>query len=415
MSLTPFDRSVRFNGKRLHLGVSGSVASYKSCDLVRTWKKLGIHVSVTLSDSACRFVSPLLFESLGALPVYGSMFADNEDCFAHLTPGQTAQAMILAPASADTLARLAQGRASDMLSAQALAFDGPLVLAPAMNPRMWGNPATRANVARLREYGAIFVGPDSGGTACGDEGVGRLAPLSEIFLAALKAISPQDMGNFKVMVTLGPTREPWDKVRFWSNPSSGRMGACLAVAAWLRGARVTAVCGPVAPLCLPAEIDRIDVSSANDMYEAARDCWPSMDMGMFCAAVADFSPIPPENGGTEHKFKKSDAPQGLRISFRTNPDILLALSTEKRHDQKILAFAAETAPDMESLLPLAQAKLYRKKADILAANRINSDDSGFAANSNRMLVVDKTGRNEQWPLQDKADAAWDLCSWLLRI
>ena len=224
----PFDQSTRFAHKRLHLGVCGSVACYRATDLLRAWLKLGIHVSVTLTDGARRFVTPLLFESLGALPVYGGMFEPGQDIFAHLEPGQRAQAMVVAPVSADALARLAHGAAADMLSAQALAFDGPLVLAPAMNPRMWTHPATRANAALLEQRGARFVGPDRGGTACGDEGRGRLAALPEIFLAGLRALAPQDMAGLRVMVTLGPTREAWDGVRFWSNPSSGLMGAALA-------------------------------------------------------------------------------------------------------------------------------------------------------------------------------------------
>ena len=280
-----------------------------------------------------------------------------------------------------------------------------------MNPRMWSHPATRANAALLEQRGARFVGPDNGGTACGDDGQGRLAALPEIFLAGLQALSPQDMAGLRVMVTLGPTREAWDGVRFWSNPSSGLMGSALAVCAWLRGAEVTAICGPGVSAFLPRGVQRHDVTNAHGMYEAARGLWPDMDMGMFTAAVADFSPAPLG----ERKFKKSEAPDGFSLDFRPNPDILHNLAAVRRPGQKVLGFAAETAPDMDALLPLARAKLARKKADLLAANRVTAVGSGFGTPTNSMAVADARGREEIWPSQSKADVAWELCTWLLRI
>lgn len=407
---TPVDQSTHFERKRLHLGVCGSVACYRAADLLRAWTGMGIHVSATLTPGARRFVAPLLFESLGANPVYEDMFSPGQDVFSHLEPGQHAHAMVVAPASADALFRLAHGAAGDMLAAQALAFDGPLIIAPAMNPRMWSNPATQANIDLLRQRGARIVTPACGGTACGEQGEGRLAALHDIFLTALRALAPQDMAGKRVMVTLGPTREAWDGVRFWSNPSTGLMGAALAACAWLRGAEVAVVCGPGVRARLPREIARIDVVSARDMFEAAAGLWPDMDMGMFTAAVADFSPQP----FGPRKFKKVDAPDGLTVAFTPNPDILRTLSHERKPGQKVLGFAAETAADMQALLPLARAKLQGKKADVLAANRINSTDSGFGSPTNSMAVVDAAGREEIWPTQSKADVAWELCSWLLR-
>lgn len=413
---TALDGSTRFAGRRLHLGVCGSIAAYRAADLLRQWQRLGIHVSLCLSRGARQFVTPLLFESLGAAPVYHDLPADESrdslGTFAHLEPGQTAHAMLVAPASADALARLAQGRADDMLAAQALAFDGPLVLAPAMNPRMWAHPATQANVATLCARGAQLVIPDTGGTACGDEGRGRLAPLPEIFLAALKALCQQDMAGQRVMVTLGPTRESWDGVRFWSNPSSGLMGAALASCAWVRGAEVWAVCGPGLRHWLPQAVTRCEVTTARQMFEAASELWPGMDMGMFTAAVADFSPVPPASPG---KFKKALAPEGFSVEFTPNADILQSLAAGRRSGQKVLAFAAETATDTTALLPLARAKLARKQADLLAANCVNAAGSGFATSTNSMAVVDASGTEAIWPLQSKADVAWELCSWLLRI
>ncbi|GHU93963.1 phosphopantothenoylcysteine decarboxylase [Deltaproteobacteria bacterium] len=345
------------------------------------------------------------------MPVYQGMFSPGDNIFAHLEPGQSAEAYVIAPASADALSRLVHGAASDMLSAQALAFDKTLIIAPAMNPRMWAHRATRANAALLQERGIVIIEPACGDTACGNEGQGRLADLSDIFLAVLRALAPQDMAGRKVLVTLGPTREPWDGARFWSNPSSGRMGTAMAVCAWLRGAEVTAVCGPGEAIWLPPGIVRINVGSAREMFAAARDSWPQMDMGMFVAAVADFFP---KSLGPD-KFKKSETPQGFSIEFCPNPDILQTLAAHRRPDQKLLGFAAESTPDMESLLPLTREKRLRKNADLLAANRINAQGSGFGSHTNRMAVIDAHGHEVIWPEQSKADVAWDLCSWLLRI
>ncbi len=407
---TPVDLCTQFANARLHLGVCGSVACYRAVDLLRAWRGMGIHVSATLTRGARQFVTPLLFGSLGAAPVYEDMFTPGQEIFAHLEPGQHAGGMVVAPASADALRRLAQGAADDMLAAQALAFDGPLVIAPAMNPRMWAHAATQANVRLLRERGAVIVQPGTGGTACGDEGQGRLAPLHDIFLAALRSLAPQDMTGKRVLVTLGPTREQWDGVRFWSNPSSGRMGGALAVCAWLRGAEVTALCGPGVSLSLPCGLERRDVRSAREMYDAARELWPRMDMGMFTAAVADFSPRP--FGAA--KFKKADAPQGFSVEFAPNPDILRTLAAERTPEQKVLGFAAETPDNMDALLELARVKLAAKQADVLAANDVNAPGSGFGAATNAVAVADAGGRGEIWPTRSKADVAWDLCTWVLR-
>ena len=405
MSASPFHNSRRFTGKRLHLGVCGSIACYKALDLLRALHALDIHVSVTLTDGARRFVTPLLFEALGAMPVYGRMF-EGDEVFDHLEPGQRAQAMLVAPASADALSRLATGAASDMLSAQALAFDGPLVVAPAMNPRMWRNPATQANVDILRERGFIFVGPDSGVVACHDEGQGRLADLRMIYLAGLKALTPQDMEGRTVMLTLGPTRETWDDVRFWTNGSTGVMGASIAVAAWLRGAEVHAVCGPV-DVWMPedAAFHRHDVTSASQMLDKARELWPSADVGVFTAAVADFRPEPHGPG----KFKKDRAGEGFSLSFLPNADILRTLAEERSEGQVIVGFAAESVPDMDALGLAVHHKLAVKGADMIVGNRIFD---GFGRAANRVYVADSQGRDEVWPDMPKPQVAWKILDWI---
>lgn len=390
---------------RLHLGVTGSIAAYRAPDLVRQWQDAGLSVSVTLTAAAQKFITPLTFTALGAAPVYTSLFDDPQapSPFAHLEPGQVAQALVIAPASASTLARLAQGQADEILACQTLAFRGRPVIAPAMNPAMWSNPATQANIATLRSRGYAVVEPGWGRTACGEEGQGRLADLREIYLAGLCALAPQDMRGMRVLVTLGPTREHWDGLRYWTNPSTGAMGASIAVAAWMRGARVEAICGPGTPW-LPSGIVRHDVDSAREMFETASDLWPQCDAGVFTAAVADFSPEPA--GDAAHKFKKSSAPDGFSIRFIPNPDILKTLSLSRRPEQKVIGFAAESM-DLETSV---RGKLVSKKADLVVGNLIRD---GFGTADNTVFVADASGREERWTHLSKPDVAWRLLSWLL--
>lgn len=412
MKANPFYMSGKFAGKRIHLGISGSIACYKACDLLRSLLGLEILVSATLSPGAREFISPLLIRSLGA-PVHDSMFRDR-DVFAHLAPGQEADLLAVVPASANMLAKLANGLCDDMLAAQCLAFAGPLLIAPAMNPRMWAHPATQANAQILRARGAELVGPASGKVACGTEGQGRLADLTEIFLSCLKPLAPDDLLGQDVLVTLGPTREYWDGVRFWSNPSSGTMGAALATCAWLRGAQIHAICGPDLRVTLPAGVSRIEVVSAKEMFAACLELWPKMSIGICCAAVSDFAPLrPPE--GDSLKAAKRDLDGGLAIQFTRNPDILATLARERRPGQKLLGFAAQIAPDLASLAQYAREKLAAKKADLLAANRVNRGDGAFGSDTNSVLVLDQNGRMETWQSLPKADIAWELITWLLTL
>lgn len=410
----PFAKSTKFADKYLHLGISGSIACYRSADLLRDLLKIQMRVSVTLTSGARHFVTSLLFRALGAEPVYGEMFGDERDVFGHLEPGEKADALAIVPASANIIAKLANGLADDMLSAQALAFPGKPLIAPAMNPRMWAHGATRDNIQKLLDRGALLVPPGTGLAACGDEGQGRLAAIPEIFLGILKALSPQDMQSLRVMVTMGPTREKWDGVRFWSNPSSGLMGCALATAAWLRGAEVTAICGPGLNVYLPGSVRRINVTNAKEMLAEAEKIWPDCSLGLFSAAVSDFMPERPENADSL-KVKKKDLQQKLSINFSANPDIIKTLCQNKRANQKALGFAAEITPDMQSLLPLALGKLNSKNADIIAANRVNPGSGAFGSDMDSMAIIDKAGHSEIWDAQSKADIAWDLCTWLLRM
>jgi phosphopantothenoylcysteine decarboxylase/phosphopantothenate--cysteine ligase len=401
-----------FLGRQVHLGVTGSIAAYKAIDLLRLLVESQAGVSVTLTASAQRFVGAESFRALGAGAVYTAMFHDvlPQDPFGHLTPARSAEAMCIAPATANMLAKLAHGIADDMLSAQALAFGGPLILAPAMNPAMWAAPATRANWALLLERGAVGVGPSAGLVACGDTGQGRLAPVELIFAVVLRALSPKDLAGRNVLVTLGPTREPWDAVRFLSNASSGLMGGALAMAAWLRGAKVHVVAGPTT-FDFPPDMEVTRVTTAREMFDAATGLWPSMDMGCCTAAVCDFRPVPPQSG-SGRKLKKRDLPDGLpSIRLEANPDILRTLGQSKRKDQTLIGFAAET----HDLLEQARLKLAEKRLDILVANRLGVPGSGFESDTNTVTVLDGKGRMEQWPELPKTEVAWRVWDLLAHL
>lgn len=402
--MQPHLEFTNYLGRRIHLGVCGSVAAFKSLELLRMLSRSGAHVSATVTGSAEKFVTRLSFEALGAAPVYGGMFDHDANVFGHLDPGQDAHALVIAPATANALAKLAHGLADDMLSCQALAFPGPIVVAPAMNPRLWNAAATRENWETLKRRGVICIEPGCGDMACGEEGDGRFPALDTIYLEALKAVTEQDLAGRKVLLTLGPTREFYDCVRFWSNPSSGVMGASLAVAAWLRGADVTAVCGPIG-VDLPESIERIDVTTAKQMYEAAMDVYQHSDWTCCTAAVADYSPQPFGDG----KFKKETG--GLEIDFVTNQDILATMGKGKRQGAKLIGFAAEAS----DLSKHAQGKLVRKNLDLIVANNVTREGCGFGTSTNEVLVHDSQGRTETWPMMAKTEVAWRIWDWMLAL
>lgn len=389
-----------YQGRRVHLGVTGSVAAFKAISLLRQLHASGAGVGATLTQAACRFVTPLSFEALGADPVYTDMFAPEAANFAHLAPAQSADLLAIIPATANTMARLAHGLAEDLLSCQALAFDGPILVAPAMNPRLWNAPATKANWQTLLSRGVIGIAPDCGDMACGESGQGRLAEDIRIQTAVLKALTPQDMAGRKVLVSLGPTREFFDAARFWSNPSTGLMGACLAMAAWLRGADVTVVSGPVS-WWFPEDVRVIPVTSAAQMFDACCDVWGQSDIGVMTAAVADFAPVPHPGGG---KFKKDQAGDQSPFVFSPTRDILAAMGQAKRSEQTLVGFCAET----DDLLANAQGKLARKRCDVIVANPIGRLDAGFASEKNEALVLAADGRQETWQAMPKTEMAWKI-------
>ena len=392
-----------YMGRRIHLGITGSVAAYKALPLLRRLLSTGAGVGVTLTAAARQFVTPLSFEALGADPVFTDLFLADSANFAHLAPAQTADLLAIVPATANSLAKMAHGLADDLLSCQALAFAGPLVVAPAMNPRLWQAPATQDNWRTLLGRGVIGLPPQCGPMACGETGQGRLADDDAIFATMLRALTPQDLAGRSVLVSLGPTREYFDTARFWSNPSTGRMGACVAMAAWLRGATVTVVSGPVS-WWFPEDVRLLPVTSAAQMYDACLDVWPGSDYGVMAAAVADFSPKAHPGGG---KFKKDAADGRPPLEFIPTRDILAAMGGVKRPGQYLIGFCAET----DNLYENAQGKLARKRCDAIIANPIGRSDAGFAASSNEALALDAGGRQETWGTLPKTEMAmkiWDF-------
>jgi len=394
-----------FLGQRVLLGVCGSIAAYKSLELLRLLRATGAEVAVTLTEAAMKFVTPLSFQSLGASPVFSALFSPEADSYSHLYAGRNAQAMAIVPATANTLAKISHGLADDMLSNQALSYPHPLIIAPAMNPAMWQAPATQANIRALSERGHVLIAPAIGEVACGDSGQGRLADLSTIYYHVLRALSPQDLAGRRVLLTLGPTREFWDGVRFLSNPSSGRMGGSLALAAWLRGAEVFAVHGPLT-ISLPElpGLNLTRVISAVDMLQTCQSLWDTCDVCCFAAAVADFAPEPLGPA----KLKKQSVEPEFFLRLHPNPDIMKAFCATKRTNQLAIGFAAET----EALAKHAQEKLRSKGADLIVGNLVNRPDSGFETATNSVLLTDKHGREESLPVLAKSEIAWRILDWL---
>lgn len=389
-----------FRGKRLHLGVTGSIAAYKALDLTRAFLRLHIQVGATLTEAARRFVTPLSFQALGADPVHTELFPETTQ-YEHLEPG-IADTFLVVPATANILAKMTHGLADNLLSCQLLAYPGPIVVAPAMNPRMWTAAPTAANWSTLLRRGVHGVHPDSGLVACGDTGQGKLAPIDEIFIHTLRAMTPRDLHGKRILLTMGPTREYFDRARFWSNPSTGTMGACLAICAALRGAQVTVVHGPV-NIKLPRFLRAVPVLSAQDMHAAVNDLFPEHDIACCTAAVADFRPPRCPQG----KFKKSAEP--LQLVFEPNPDILAGLGERKNSGQFLIGFAAE----IENLASNAAAKLSRKHLDLIVANPLDDPEAGFATATNRVRVLDRHGRDETWPVLPKTEVAWRIWDWTL--
>ena len=371
-------------GTHVLLGVSGGIAAYKAAELVRRLGDAGAEVRVVLTENAARFVTPLTFQALSGHPVRSSLWDESaEAAMGHIELARWADEIVVAPASADLIARLAHGIANDLLTTLCLATAAPVSVAPAMNQQMWANAATQANVAMLRERGVRVFGPASGGQACGEFGAGRLLEASGIVdeLAATRA--PRVLAGARVLVSAGPTYEDIDPVRFIGNRSSGRMGFAVAEAAAQAGADVVLVAGPVA-LATPARVRRIDVRSAREMHDAVMAEATRSDIYIGAAAVGDFR----VREVAPHKLKKTGADATLELSLVQNPDILAEVAGLQPR-LFVVGFAAETA-DLERH---ARDKLERKQLDLIAANEVG-EGQGFERGDNALLLLWPTGREE---------------------
>lgn len=383
------------SGKKILLGVSGGIAAYKACEIVSRLKKQGAEVRVILTEHAAEFVPETTFEALSGNPVGLKLFGcDGGWEIRHVRWPQGADLFIVAPATANVLAKMANGIADDLLTSSLLAATCPILAAPAMNTAMWQNPATQANLKTLLSRGVKTVGPGSGHLACGDSGDGRMSEAAQIVAEAERLLcARKDLAGKKVLVTAGPTREPLDPVRFLTNESSGKMGYAIAEAARDRGAEVTLVTGPVA-LAAPAGMTVVPVETTEDLFEAVTSRCETQDIIVQAAAPADF-----RAERAEQKIKKQgDAP--LVMTLTPTPDVAAAVGARKREGQFVVAFAAET----QNLLENARRKLVKKNASLVVANDVTRAGAGFGTDTNIAAFVTAQGVREL-PLMSKRELA----------
>ena len=384
--------------RRTLLVISGGIAAYKTPELVRALTKAGHSVRCVLSQAATQFVAPLALQAVSGEPVRSALFDMGEEGrIGHIELADWAEIVIVAPATADLLAKMAHGLADDLPSTVLLATRAPVLAAPAMNVNMWSHAATQSNLATLQARGVHFVGPEAGELACGWEGVGRMSEPAAIAAQAELLLAPKSLAGVRVVVTAGGTREPLDPVRALTNRSSGKMGFALAAEAALRGAESVLIAGP-SSLATPAGVTRIDVETALEMREAVLREQASAAIVVMAAAVGDFRPA----RASERKIKKEEFAEGagLTLELVANPDILAEISRE-RGARIVVGFAAES----HDLLAAARRKLARKGCDMLVANDVSRSDSGFETDTNAVTLVTPDGQVEELPLVPKSEVA----------
>jgi phosphopantothenoylcysteine decarboxylase/phosphopantothenate--cysteine ligase len=383
-------------GRRIVLGVSGGIAAYKAVEVCRRLVDAGAHVAPILTADALHFVGVTTFSALASEPARTSLF-DAPEPIPHTRLGQSADLVVVAPATAKVLGKYAAGISDDLLTATLLATRAPVLVAPAMHTEMWEHPAVQENLATLRRRGVHVIDPEEGRLAGGDVGAGRLAEPARIVAAAAdvlgRAPRPHDLAGLRIVVTAGGTREAIDPVRFIGNRSSGKMGTAVAVAAAARGAAVTLV--TTAGLAVPTAVEVVPVESAQDMHDAVLARLADADVVVMAAAVADFRP----KAVADHKLKKAEGPP--EIVLEPTPDILAALGERARADQTLVGFAAETRDVREQ----ASDKMRRKRVDLMVANDVSAPDAGFEVDTNRAWLLDAAGGAQETPLESKAALA----------
>jgi phosphopantothenoylcysteine decarboxylase/phosphopantothenate--cysteine ligase len=383
-------------GKSVLLIIGGGIAAYKALELIRRLREQGARVRAILTDAGAQFVTPLSVSALTGEKTYRELFSlTDETEMGHIQLSRSADLVVVAPATADLMAKLAGGLANDLASTTLLATDKPVLMAPAMNVRMWHHPSTQRNRARLAADGIAFVGPEEGEMACGEFGLGRMAEPEQIVAAIQPMIAgARPLHGRRALVTAGPTREPIDPVRYLSNHSSGKQGYAIARALADAGADTTLVSGPV-ELTPPSQVKLVKVESAREMLEACERALP-VDVAVLVAAVADWRPDAP----ADRKIKKTDKAQSPELRLVRNPDILATLAQANTRPTLVVGFAAET----ENIVDLARAKRDRKGADWIIANDVSVQGGAMGGDANRVHLISASGV-EDWPLMDKTEVA----------
>jgi phosphopantothenoylcysteine decarboxylase/phosphopantothenate--cysteine ligase len=396
---------------QITLGVTGGVAAYKAAELVRRLQQEGFTVEVVMTQAACEFVRPLTFAALSGKKVITDLFAESggeanlESAIEHIAVAQRTGLLLVAPATADILAKFSRGVSDDFLSTLYLATAAPVVVAPAMNVNMWNHPATQENLEVLRRRGVHVVNPDEGYLACGMTGAGRLAGQEAIVATVREVLRiRRDLEGQTVLLTAGPTQEAIDPVRFLTNRSSGRMGYAVAEAAAQRGAKVVLVSGPTS-LETPANVTRVDVHTAAEMLAAVEQHFAATTIAIFAAAVADYRPADPATS----KIKRS-AEQGVTLQLVPNTDILATMA-RKKANRLVVGFAAETDRVAEN----ARKKLQGKNADLIVANDVTAEGAGFDVDTNVVTLFSRDGRDLPLPKLTKREVAHRILDEVVRL
>ncbi|MGC1490728.1 MAG: bifunctional phosphopantothenoylcysteine decarboxylase/phosphopantothenate--cysteine ligase CoaBC [Candidatus Acidiferrum sp.] len=396
---------------RITLGVTGGVAAYKAAELVRLLQQDGFIVQVVMTRGAREFVTPLTFAALSGQKVITDLFekseageANLESAVEHIAIAQRTDLLLVAPATADVLAKFARGIADDFLTSLYLAVTAPVVVAPAMNVNMWNHAATQENIEMLRARGVRIVNPDEGYLACGMTGAGRLAGQQEIIAAVREALhAQQDLAGQTILITAGPTCEDIDPVRYLTNRSSGKMGYAVAEAAARRGAKVILVSGPV-NLETPAGVERIDIRTAGEMHRAVAEKFPGCSVAIFAAAVADYRPV--ETAGEKITRNR----ETLSLTLEPTPDILASIASRKG-EALVVGFAAET----QSVAENARKKLAAKNADLVVANDVTAEGAGFDHDTNIVTLFARDGRDLALPKLKKSEVAQRILDEVVRL
>jgi len=402
------DPQAPLTGKSVALGVCGGIAAYKAVEVLRGLQRAGCTVRVAMTKRACEFVQPLTFRALSGSHVIVDDYApDNPDPIAHITFSQSVDLLVVAPATANIIAKFANGVADDFLSSTYLACTAPVLIAPAMNTTMWEHPATQRNLRQLRADGVHFVEPDAGEMACGTIGPGRLSEPERIVRAALEILAgpdrPKDLAGERFLITVGATREDIDPVRFISNRSSGKMGFALAEAALKRGAAVTVVAG-VTTVDPPAGLRVMKALSADEMLKAVASEAGKASVFIGAAAIADYRPAQ----RAEQKIKKSN--ESITLTLERTPDVLSQVAASRANGMLVVGFAAET----ENVLDNAKEKLRSKKLDAIVANDVSRADSGFDTSTNKIAII-TADNTVELPLMSKSEAADRILDAIVKI